>query len=123
MLGVFGGLVCFACTLTAFAVYYTMCASKLPENTMYAYKFGGLEIPVTVEYSYNLGIGELSLIIATVFQFVAFINQIVVQTPEEHWGGEPDDNTPLLDKNDELVKAIAKAKKRAQETAEGAGKE
>jgi len=115
MLGVFGGIVCFACTLTAFVVYYTMCASKLPETTMYAYKFGGLEIPVTVKYSYDLGIGELSLIIATVFQFVAVINQIVVQTPEEHWGEEPDDNTPLLDKKEQdLIKELAKARKESR---------
>lgn len=97
--GIVGGTLGFLFTLTALLVYHFHCDVNLPEANMFTFKIGGIDVPVTVHFEYQLGIGQICLIIACIFQLIACIAHIMIQTPEEQWS-RPSEIEPMLPKDD-----------------------
>jgi len=116
MVGVVGGFLSFACTLTAFIVYYTQCATRLPTTAMYAIQLG-YELPVTVHYDWELGIGQICLIVAAACQFLAVANHIAVQVKVEE-EEEKSEEQILIEKTRELRKAHKKTLQELQKCRE-----
>merc|ERR1711959_408541 len=85
LFGIVGGTLGFLFTLIAQLVYYFLCANKLPSANMFTFKIGGIDVPVTVHFDYQLGIGQICLIIACLFQLIAVITHLMIQTPGTQW--------------------------------------
>lgn len=93
--GIVGASVgCFT-SMLALVVYQFLCGIELPSESIYIFNRHGEESPVTIHFQYSPGIGQICLIIACAFQFVAFITHVLVQTPENNWE-RPSESDPLL---------------------------
>jgi hypothetical protein len=102
LFGIVGGTLGFLFTLTAILIYHFQCDNNLPSANMFTFKIGGIDVPVTVHFEYQLGIGQICLIIACIFQLIAVIAHIMIQTPEEQWS-RPSEEEPLVEKKEEPV--------------------